>query len=515
MMAMQNLWARKSRTAFNIFGIVISCTMLLLVLAGTRGARQGLMNLFSQSDFARQFAITPGRDQDFKTQAPRDTVSLGAGISADRKERISEELGKDWERSNLPVTRMTLQKLDEIRELPKIVSVLPNQLLRCQLTIANQVVPARAIGFSVETSSLAQRVIAGDPPQSHSSRGKIWIDEYRAWRLGYETDDQLESLIGTKVNLRFEVAAAKLSPQMKRLAGVFGAKGISETEQVADTFRKLFADVDQTSLSEIEKEAIRSVASRLGLDSPLPVEAQSIDSDQFIFREFEIAGIVKPPEKSATALFQIARTNRGSDMMIDWRDYHAIEMAIHSSRTYHYSVGSVKNSTDLKEAVALVEDAGFETRSALEILDKADVELGRVSLIVAAIALVILLIASVGIMNTMIIAVMERTPEFGIMKAIGARDSDIRWLMLIEAALTGILGAIVSLGVARLVDSAVTRFARRYIETRIREDFDFAIFVYTFSDALIVAAIAITICMLASLLPSRRAAKLDPVVAMK
>lgn len=101
------------------------------------------------------------------------------------------------------------------------------------------------------------------------------------------------------------------------------------------------------------------------------------------------------------------------------------------------------------------------------------------------------------------------------MKAVGTTDSDIRSLMLIEAAFTGVLGAIVSLGVARLIDTAITRFARQFIEERIREEFDFRIFVYTFSDFLIIATIAIVICMLASLLPARRAAKLDPVVAMK
>jgi len=70
MMALQNLWARKSRTLFNIFGIVVSCSMLLLVLAGTRGAHNGLMNLFAKSDFARHFAITPGRDRSAEPAEP-------------------------------------------------------------------------------------------------------------------------------------------------------------------------------------------------------------------------------------------------------------------------------------------------------------------------------------------------------------------------------------------------------------------------------------------------------------
>ncbi len=517
MMAIQNLWARKSRTAFNIFGIVVSCSMLLLVFAGTRGARDGLMNLFGQSDFSKQFAIVPGRAQTGPNSNPPKAASneLGDGISPDRKERIGEKLEKAWATKNLPSVQVSLEMLDELRGLKQIASILPRQDLRGQLTIGDQEIAARATCFSTETSGLDARIVAGSAPESTSSSGKIWIDEYRAWRLGYKTDQQLEELIGTKVKLRFSVAAATQSPKMKRLAGFFGVSGFSETEQLADTFRNLFAEVEQTNLSEIEKEAIRQVAARMGLDTPKPTTEQADDTNQFIYREFEIAGVVKPKDTTATALFRMARANGGSDLLIDWRDYHAIDLATHPERIYYYSLASVENSADLRAAVDLVESKGLETRSALEILEKAESELGKVRLIVAAIALVILLIASVGIMNTMIIAVMERTPEFGIMKAIGASDSDISRLMLIEAALTGILGALVSLAVARLIDSVITGFARQYIETRIRDDFDFAVFVYSFGDALVVTAIAITICMLASLLPSRRAAKLDPVVAMK
>ena len=515
MTALQNLWARKSRTAFNIFGIVVSCSMLLLVFAGTRGARDGLMNMFSQSEFAQHFAITPGRNRppnSTATQPPE--TDLGKGIGKERMERISEKLSDAWKKKNIPLARVTFEKIDELRELPGIASVLPNQSLRAHMTIGDQKASASVSCFSTESSNLAARIIAGNKPQPDSSRGKVWVDEYRAWRLGYKTDEELAELVGTKIQLRFVIPTSKPSPSMQRFISVFGARNVVESEVMVDTFRKLFADLDQTSLSEIEKQGILAAATKLGLDVPTPEQASTNDT-RFTIREFEIAGIVKPIERSTGDLFQLARANRSNDLTIDWRDFQAIDQATHPKRTYFYSIATVENADNLAEAVALVENAGFETRSAIEILTKAEEELGKVRLIVAAIALVILLIASVGIMNTMIIAVMERTPEFGIMKAVGSKDSDIRWLMLIEAAMTGILGAIVSLGAARLIDSVVSQFARRYIEDRIREDFDFRVFVYSFSDILIVAAIAVFICMLASLIPSRRAARLDPIEAMK
>ena len=198
-----------------------------------------------------------------------------------------------------------------------------------------------------------------------------------------------------------------------------------------------------------------------------------------------------------------------------WRDYQAIEQAAQPERVYSYCVGSVKNASDLRTVIDAVEASGFETRSAIEIIDKADEQLGRVRLIVGTVAVVILLIACVGIMNSVVIAVMQRTPEFGIMKAIGATDSDIRNLVLVEAFLTGLIGALVSVGFAFLIDAATSQYARQVIETRIDQSFDFRIFVYSTGDILLIGSIAIGVSMLSSLLPSRRAAKLDPVVAMK
>ena len=515
-MAVQNLWARKSRTAFNIFGIVVSCSLLLLTFAGTRGARDGLMNLFADSDFSKQFAIRPGRDFSVEPHQPdKKHEEMGTGIADDRRERIREKLTDAWTVKNYPKTRITLDKLNELRKTPGLVSVLPNRSLRTQMTIGEQKFIGIASCFSSQSCDLPGRVVAGVAPESESSQGKIWIDEYRAWRLGFKTDQQLDDLVGQTVSLRFQVATAKLSPGIRRFASAFGISGIDHTEQLANTFRKLFADLDQTRLDDDEKETIRMAAEKLGLDSDVSEIASSDAGEPFIFRDFEVAGIVRPAPKTDADIFNRARANSGKDLLIDWRDYQEIEKATQPNRVYYYCIGSVESSDDLRETLTKVESAGMETISALEILERADEELRKVRLIVASIAFVILLIASVGIMNTVIIAVMERTPEFGIMKAVGATDKDIRWLMLIEAALTGILGAIVSLGIAFLIDSIVSQYARRYIETQIRQDFNFSIFVYSWVDMLLICSIAIGICMLASLLPSRRAAKLDPIIAMK
>ena len=513
-MALQNLWARKSSTAFNIFGIVVSCSMLLLVFAGTRGARDGLLNLFSESELAKQFAIRPGRNLNETPKASKSKHEMPEqGIAVDRKRRIREQLNKDWQNKNYPLTRLTLDRLNDLRGTEDIASVMPIRSLRLQMTIDDRQIPARVVCTSASDCRFAERIVYGTAPNA-TSQGELWIDEYRAYRLGFRTDEQLKSLIGRPVRLRFQVASATLSPSIKRFAAAFGISGINETEQLAETFGKLLADLDQTDLDDIEKETLRMAAERLGLDSVAGV-ARSKDGQPFVFRDFKIAGIVHPPSKSASTLFRITSSSRSNDLIMHWRDYQAIEQAAQPERVYNYCVGSVENASDLRTVIDAVEASGFETRSAIEIIDKADEQLGRVRLIVGTVAVVILLIACVGIMNSVIIAVMQRTPEFGVMKAIGATDADIRNLVLIEAFLTGLIGALVSVGFAFLIDAATSQYARQMIETRIDQSFDFRIFVYSTGDILLIGSIAIGVSMFSSLLPSRRAAKLDPVVAMK
>jgi len=69
--------------------------------------------------------------------------------------------------------------------------------------------------------------------------------------------------------------------------------------------------------------------------------------------------------------------------------------------------------------------------------------LNIINVIVIGIALISLFVGGVGIANTMYTSVLERTKEIGVMKAIGARNSDIMWIFMIESGLLGLVGGIV------------------------------------------------------------------------
>ncbi|MCC7574063.1 ABC transporter permease [Candidatus Woesearchaeota archaeon] len=98
----------------------------------------------------------------------------------------------------------------------------------------------------------------------------------------------------------------------------------------------------------------------------------------------------------------------------------------------------------------------FEAETFENILDSFLVIFNVVQAIIIGIASISLFVGGVGIMNTMYTAVLERTKEIGIMKAIGARNSDIQNMFLIESGLLGLVGGLIGVlfgfGISKLIE---------------------------------------------------------------
>ncbi len=123
-----------------------------------------------------------------------------------------------------------------------------------------------------------------------------------------------------------------------------------------------------------------------------------------------------------------------------------------------------------------------------------------------------LLVASFGIANTMIMSILERTREIGIMKAIGGSDSEIMRIFFFEASLIGLaggtFGVIGGWGVDRIANFMVNRYVVKqppYIEF-------FSIPWYLWVGAI---AFAVLISLLAAVYPALRAARVDPIKALR
>lgn len=100
----------------------------------------------------------------------------------------------------------------------------------------------------------------------------------------------------------------------------------------------------------------------------------------------------------------------------------------------------IKNVTAVEDAI---HEIGYQTSSMASMRESTEKEMANIQLILGGIGAVSLLVAAIGIINTMIMSVSERTKEIGIMKAIGCYVRDIRKLFLMESAAIGLLGGVI------------------------------------------------------------------------
>lgn len=159
---------------------------------------------------------------------------------------------------------------------------------------------------------------------------------------------------------------------------------------------------------------------------------------------------------------------------------------------------------------ALVRQGAFMTPISTQALaDNVQRTLGMVRTVLASIAAISLVVGAVGMMNTMYTAVLERTAEIGILKAIGAKDRQVLTIFLIDSGLMGVVGGLLGIVVGVAISLAGT------------STFGQLLGVTTFSPAfppwLISATLAASFVLgaLAGAWPAWYASRMDPVEALR
>jgi len=137
-----------------------------------------------------------------------------------------------------------------------------------------------------------------------------------------------------------------------------------------------------------------------------------------------------------------------------------------------------------------------------EAIESYEETIGTMSLILGGVGAISLLVGGIGIMNIMLVSVTERTREIGIRMAIGARPRDIRTQFLVESIMISILGGLIGLGMGWLCAWLGSLFG----------DWPFVI---SITPALLACGFSLLIGVTFGLYPALRAAKLDPVEALR
>jgi putative ABC transport system permease protein len=151
----------------------------------------------------------------------------------------------------------------------------------------------------------------------------------------------------------------------------------------------------------------------------------------------------------------------------------------------------------------------FAVQTATELIASFNAVFNIIQVVFVGIAAISLLVGGIGIMNVMFTAVLERTREIGVMKAIGARNRDVLTLFLIESGLLGTAGGIIGI----IIGSAISKT----VEVGANAAFGPGTIYAVFPVWLIVGALlfSFVIGAMSGVLPARRASKLRPVEALR
>lgn len=170
---------------------------------------------------------------------------------------------------------------------------------------------------------------------------------------------------------------------------------------------------------------------------------------------------------------------------------------------------------DVEAIEKTVDERGLEARSVREAVDGMKRSLSVVTVVASALAGIALFVSALGIVNTLVMSVLERTREIGLLKALGATDGDVAAVFLVEAGLLGVfggaLGAALGFGLALVGDE----LGRRKVEELFLMPFKGHLFAFPWWLALGALGFAVTTSLLAAIVPTLRAARIDPVRALR
>ncbi len=163
----------------------------------------------------------------------------------------------------------------------------------------------------------------------------------------------------------------------------------------------------------------------------------------------------------------------------------------------------------LKDRLA---DAGYTGTTVADQLGMFKTVIDGIVLVLNAFAVIALLAASFGIVNTLFMSVQERTREIGLMKAMGMGNGRVFSLFSIEAAFIGFLGSAIGVAVAMVAGAGLSGILSRSLLSNLP---GLTLIAFDPLSILVIILVVMAIAFLAGTLPAARAARADPVESLR
>jgi putative ABC transport system permease protein len=476
-LSLRNLREAKLRALLTTMGVLVGVAVIVTMVSFGLGLQRNTVSRFKELDLFNEITVY-GKSLSNLIEEGFNKRSDGAGTNTRRRNRMAREPDKPPERP------LDDAAITEIANLPGVASVEPNISIITYVR-SNGTAKMTDIGGTLvpNPASRFKNFSAGGMISTPDVDEAI-VDQRFLKEFGYEKP---ESAIGQKIEL--------LAPPDKK----------SAEEEGQPNFFGIPLEDEESG------------------DAP---------TDALVARTFRIVGVLKDELTGVGRRFRGLMPDYEIYISIQaarrWREEHrdemgevALELARQSGKLgenetigYGSAIVRVNDPVALTDVRNRINALGFGSFSIVDQLE----ELRTVFLIInSALGLlggISLLVASFGIANTMIMSILERTREIGIMKAIGAEDREIKLIFFVEAGVIGLTGGVLGALLAWGIDGLANRLAYRFIlqpQGTAYVDF-FALPPYLWLGAIL---FAVLVSIIAALYPAARAARIDPVKALR
>lgn len=523
--ALGGLWRQKARTTLTLLGVTVGACAMAFSLSLGLGLRALIDTEFrARDEFWWVTVIPPNRGMAVveEKDIPAKEIAVSDAVPADRRSRLRALLIERYRQQYRPdqIKLLGQEQLAPLTGLPDVAEVRTFRGGYGQMRVGEKFTVGMLYGGRLDQFDppLEKRLTHGRLPNPASASEAV-LSELTLYDLGFVTDAELASAVGKTVRL---VVGRSEFEKAGSLAGILTGPGeVQEavTKSQLETLNKIVAQlpgkIDSFDLTPLEKQLVKAVAAR-------PTKAAEAKTPERVTADFTVVGVVRETvaEEHATELFRLPHKLKGDGMSLFTTAAGGEEVVGHADTLgrlgYREAFVKVRPGGDLQAVVDGVKAAGLDCFSMIEAYQHVKREVTLIAAGLNLFALISLLVAAIGITNTLFTSVLERTKEIGIWKSLGARDGTIRLLFLTEGAVIGLLGGLLGLAVAWGLsipgDGLVRRLIQQQSQDKLVSESVFEFPLWLCSSAV---GFAVLVTTLAAVYPARRAARVQPVEALR
>jgi putative ABC transport system permease protein len=487
------LWQQKVRTALTTMGVVFGSFVLTASLSTNQGVQDAIAREMGDREVLRRIQVQPRGNA-----AGSQPIEVKGRMSEAQRARIRDATRERqaWEGGATQEKVVTREKLRELGTLEHVEKVVPAPWQFGMATVDGQTQDATAFGVLPDSKYHRQRLIAGQFFDGPSANSAV-MSEFLAYRMGFVDESAIKNLVGKTVHFEMHGISGRANRTGSRRRGGADASALRGA-----------------ALGSLMRQAAATL-SRLGITSSRFPLANLISDGDTLTRDFKIIGIFRLPTKEEKDLRWDA-LNQEANLLLPIRT--ATDMFFAVPRQAEQGISAtviVDDDAHVDSVLERIKDMQLNAFAFREGLKRERLLYSLIFRSMTCIAAVALFVAALGIANTMLMSVLERTREIGVMKAVGAGNGQLQLIFLIEGTLIGLGGGGAGLLLAWGASYPGDLWVRSMVSRDIKVDLKSSLFVFPPWLLLTVVIFAVLVTTLAAVYPARRAAKIDAVAALR